>query len=155
MIAVAFDHPFQQPQMLLINTHQTVLVDHQHTLSVADIEQSRGHRVMRSAIGIAADRFQLTDAPGLQGIGDSSSHTGMILMHVHAFQFQRLTIQQEPFFCIEGNLADTDSGGVDIRHLIIHLHDVLHLIEVRVIGAPQMGILDHHHAQLFPRVLGI
>ena len=155
MVAITFDHPLQQAQMFLVDTHQTVLIDDQHTLAVADIEQGRSHGVMRGTIGIAADGLQLTDAPRLQGIGDSGSHAGMILMHVHALQFQRLTVKQEASFCVEGNLADADRGGIDIGHLVIHLDDVLYLIEVRIIGTPQMGILDHHHVQLPSRVLWV
>ena len=82
----------QQPQVLFVDTHQTVLVDYQDTLSVANVEQGRGHRVVRGTIGITADGLQLFDAPCLQGIGDGSPHTGMILMHVHTLQLQRLSV---------------------------------------------------------------
>ena len=92
VVAVALDQALQQPQVLLVDTHQTVLVDYQDTLSVANVEQGRGHRVVRGTIGITADGLQLFDAPCLQGIGDGSPYTGMILMHVHTLQLQRLSV---------------------------------------------------------------
>ena len=70
--------------MLVVDTHQSVLVDYQDALAVADIQYGRCHGVMRCTIGIAAKSLQLPDAPCLQGIGYGSAHTGVVLVHVHA-----------------------------------------------------------------------
>ena len=46
VVAVTFDHPFQEAQVFLVDTHQSVLVDDEDTLPVTDIKQRRGHRVV-------------------------------------------------------------------------------------------------------------
>ena len=51
--------------MLLIDTHQAVLVNHQDSLAVADVEQGRCHGVMRGTVGITPELLELTDAPSL------------------------------------------------------------------------------------------
>ena len=85
MIAVALNHPLQQSQMLIINSRQSVLVDDEDALAVADVEQGGCHGVMRSAISVAADSFQLFDTPCLKGIRNGRPYAGMILMQVHSF----------------------------------------------------------------------
>ena len=128
MIAVAAYHPLQQAKMLVVDTRQAVLVYHEHSLTVADVEQGWRHRVVRRAVGIAAEFLQLPDTPFHERFRDGSTYTSMILMHIHALQFQRLTIQHEAFISIEGYVADTRCGLIDVRHLSSHFHCCLHLI---------------------------
>ena len=46
VVAVALDHTLQQSEVLLVDTSQSVFVNHQYSLSVADVEQGRCHGVM-------------------------------------------------------------------------------------------------------------
>ena len=110
---------------------------------------------MRGAIGIAAELFELLDAPGLQGIGDGCSHTGVVLMHVDAFQLQGFAVQKKALFSVEGNVADTRRGRIDIHHLAVHLHRCLHLIEIRVCVAPEVRVRQLYHVLCHPRLLGL
>ena len=119
MIPIAFDHPLQQTQVFLVDTHQTILVDHEDTLTITGIEQSWRHRIVRGTVGITAKLFQLFDTPSLQCIRDGGTHTGMILMQVYALQFQLLSVEEESLFSIEGNLTDTCRCQVNIRDLTI------------------------------------
>ena len=54
MVAVALDKSLQQSEVLIVDTCQTVLVDDQYTLPVADVELCRSGGVMGRAIGITA-----------------------------------------------------------------------------------------------------
>ena len=110
MIPIALDHPFQKAQVLLIDAHQTVFVDDEDALTVADVKQGGRHRIVRSTVGIAAKLLQLSDAPGLQGIGDGSPHAGMVLMEIDTLQFQRLAVEEEATLGIEGDGADARGG---------------------------------------------
>ena len=53
VVAVAAYHILQQSQMLRIDARQSVFVDDQYTLAVADVEQGGRHRVVRCTVGIA------------------------------------------------------------------------------------------------------
>jgi hypothetical protein len=46
VVAVAQDHSLQQVEMLLVDSLQAVLIDHQHTQLVAGIEQFGGGRIV-------------------------------------------------------------------------------------------------------------
>ena len=142
MITITFDHPLQQAQVFFVDTHQTVLVDDEDSLTIADIEQCWCHGVMRGTVGVNAILFQLFDAPSLQSIGDGSAHTSMILMQVDTFQFQRLSVEEEALLRIKGDITDTCCREVNIRHLSILRDGGLHLIEIRIGGTPEMGIVD-------------
>ena len=66
----------------------------------------------------------------------------MVLVHVHAFQFQGFTIQKKTPFGIEGDIADARGGLVDIRHLTLLSDSGLNLIQIGVGGTPQMWLID-------------
>ena len=79
----------------------------------------------------------------------------MVLVHIDAFQFQRLAIEQETLLGIKPDITDANSRRIDISHLVIHLHDVFHLIEIRIVRTPQMRFLDNQHTFLTFCVLGL
>ena len=91
---------------------------------------------MRGAIGIASQLLQLPDAPRLKGIGDGGSHAGMVLMHVHALQFQWLTIEQETSVSIELDITDARGGFVDIAYFSVDLYRCFCLVQIWMGGAP-------------------
>ena len=128
MVTVALDHILQQSLVLRVDTSQTVLVDHEDTLTVADIELGGRHRVVRRAVGIAAKGLQLLYAPCHQRLGDGCTHTSMVLVHVHALQLQLLTVQQEALVGIEGDVADACCRFIDVGHPTTDLYRCFHLI---------------------------
>ena len=65
MVTVAPDHILQQAQLGVVDARQTVLVDDQHPLTVADVKQGRCHWVVRGTIGITSQCLQLPNAPCL------------------------------------------------------------------------------------------
>ena len=128
--------------MFLIDAHQTVLVDDEDALAVADVEQGGRHGIVRGTVGVATELFQLLDAPGLQGIRDGSTHAGMVLMEVDALQLQRLAVEEEASLGIEGNGADACGGQIDIDHLAVLTDGCLHLIKIGISGTPETGLAD-------------
>ena len=152
MVAVAVYHTFQQAGMFLVDTCQAVFFYHKDTKAVAGIEHFGSHRVMGRTVGIAAELLQFLQSVRLQGIGNADSHSGIVLVHVHAFQFQRLSVQEEALVGIETDMANTDWSDYGI-HLPAVLPDTcLHIIKVRSIRAPEMRIQNlgvHFHGTRF------
>ena len=95
MVAVAVYHAFQQASMFLVDTRQTVFFYHKDAEAVAGIEHFGSHRVMGRTVGIAAELLQFLQSVHLQGIGNAGTYSGVVLVHVHTFQFQRLSVQEE------------------------------------------------------------
>ena len=63
MIAVALDHAFQKSQMLVVDAHQTIFVDYEYSLAVADIQEGGSHGIVRRTVGIASQLLQLAYSP--------------------------------------------------------------------------------------------
>ena len=95
---------------------------------------------MRCTVGIAAKGLQLLNSPCLQGIGNGSAHTRMVLMQVHALQLQGLAVQQETTVGSKLYITQTCCCFVHIRYFTIYLYRGLHLIQIGVGGAPQVRI---------------
>ena len=70
--------------MFGIDARKAVLVDDEHALAVADVEQGGSDRIMRRTVGITAEFLQSPDAPLHQSLGDGRTYPGVILVHVHA-----------------------------------------------------------------------
>ena len=114
--------------MLGVDAGEAVLVDDEDALAVADVELCRRHGIVRSAIGVAAESLQLADAPCHQCLGQGSPHAGVVLVHVHSLQLQRLAVEQEAAVDIELHVAEAGGGLVDVGHLAVHGDGGLHLI---------------------------
>ena len=61
VVAMVNDHPFQQVEMLLVGTHQTVLIDTDHTQRIANIEHHVGGWIMRPSDSIHAQLTEFID----------------------------------------------------------------------------------------------
>ena len=79
----------------------------------------------------------------------------MILMHVHALQFQRFAIQQKTMFTVKGHRPKTCCRLIDITHLSIYLHRRLHLIEIGGSRAPEVGVHNRHQVLGGACLLGV
>ena len=117
MVAVAVYHTFQQAGMFLVDTRQTVFLYHKNAEAVAGIEHFGSHRVMGRTVGIAAELLQFLQSVHLQGIGNAGTYSGVVLVHVHTFQFQRLSVQKEALVGIEADVTNTRSSGISIHQL--------------------------------------
>ena len=117
MVAVAVYHAFQQAGMFLVDTRQTVFFYHKDAEAVAGIEHFGSHRVMGRTVGIAAELLQFLQPVHLQGIGNAGTYSGVVLVHVHTFQFQRLSVQEEALVGIEADVTNTRSSGISIHQL--------------------------------------
>ena len=117
MVAVAVYHAFQQAGMFFVDTRQTVFLYHKNAEAVAGIEHFGSHRVMGRTVGIAAELLQFLQSVHLQGIGNAGTYSGVVLVHVHTFQFQRLSVQEEALVGIEADVTNTRSSGISIHQL--------------------------------------
>ena len=117
MVAVAVYHAFQQAGMFLVDARQTVFLYHKNAEAVAGIEHFGSHRVMGRTVGIAAELLQFLQSVHLQGIGNAGTYSGVVLVHVHTFQFQRLSVQEEALVGIEADVTNTRSSGISIHQL--------------------------------------
>ena len=137
VVAVAAYHAVEQPQVLVVDAREAVLVDHQHPQSVADVQLCGRHGVVAGPVGVAPHLLQLPDAPLHQRLGQGHAHAGMVLVHVEALQLQRPSVEQEPAVGIETDVAHADRGLVDVGHAAVHPDRRLHLIYIWVVGAPE------------------
>ena len=136
MVAVAVYHTFQQAGMFLVDARQTVFLYYKNAEAVAGIEHFGSHRVMGRTAGIAAELLQFLQSVHLQGIGNAGTYSGVVLVHVHTFQFQRLSVQEEALVGIEADVANTNRGGHHV-HLPTVLPDAgFHFIKVRMFCTP-------------------
>ena len=117
MVAVAVYHAFQQAGMFFVDTRQTVFLYHKNAEAVTGIEHFGSHRVMGRTVGIAAELLQFLQSVHLQGIGNAGTYSGVVLVHVHTFQFQRLSVQEEALVGIEADVTNTRSSGISIHQL--------------------------------------
>ena len=117
MVAVAVYHAFQQAGMFFVDTRQTVFLYHKNAEAVTGIEHFGSHRVMGRTVGIAAELLQFLQSVHLQGIGNAGTYSGVVLVHVHTFQFQRLSVQKEALVGIEADVTNTRSSGISIHQL--------------------------------------
>ena len=117
MVAVAVYHTFQQAGMFLVDARQTVFLYYKNAEAVAGIEHFGSHRVMGRTVGIAAELLQFLQSVHLQGIGNAGTYSGVVLVHVHTFQFQRLSVQEEALVGIEADVTNTRSSGISIHQL--------------------------------------
>jgi len=72
---------------------------------------------MGRTVGIAAELLQFLQSVHLQGIGNAGTYSGVVLVHVHTFQFQRLSVQEEALVGIEADVTNTRSSGISIHQL--------------------------------------
>ena len=154
MVAVAPDHALQQPQMLFVHSGEPVFVDDQDALAVADVQQRRGHRVVRCAVGVAAQLFELADAPFLKRIRDAGAHPGMVLMHVYPLEFQGFAVEQKAPVGGEFCIPYTDYGFVPVGDNAAALDGGEHLVQIRVSGVPEVRGAYGHGQAAGGRLLG-
>ena len=118
MITVAFYHALEKAHVLFVDTRQPVFFNNQYTQLIASIQHLGSHRIMAGTISIGTQFLQLLQTEILQSIRNAGTYTSMVLMHVESFHLYCFTIQQEALVCMEFDVTDTGTSGIDIHQLI-------------------------------------
>ena len=74
---------------------------------------------MAGAVGVRAQFFQLLKPIHLQPVRNAGSHARMVLMHIHAFDFQALSVKDKTVVGVEAGVPDTDSCLVAVYSLSV------------------------------------
>ena len=69
----------------------------------------------------------------------------MVLMHVHALEFNLFTVEQKSTVGVKLHFTDARCCHVNIGHQSVHLDGRFHLIQIGVAGAPQMRSVKCQH----------
>ena len=117
MIAIAPHHAFYRAQMIVIDSHQAVFVDHEHADAVRDVQQRRSGGRVRSAIGVHAHALEQAQAVLDQGVGRRGTHARVIFVVVAALQLQVLAVEKETPTRIEAYAAHAKHRSVLIEQL--------------------------------------
>ena len=95
VMAVTLDHLAERFQLRRIDAHQPRLFQDIHAQAVADVQQGGRSRIVGGADGIDAVALQLLDAIHIQRVGDGGTHTGMVLVDIHAVDAEHLAVDQD------------------------------------------------------------
>ena len=108
---------------------------------VAEIKQHRFRRIVRAAYAVAAHLLQLLK-PALPALTKAHcSGKSAVMMHAHALDFDRYSIQQKAAVPVKHSRSDSDPAGHLIHCGPLHRHRTLEGVEVRIIYSPQMRML--------------
>ena len=118
------------------------LIDHQHADRVAGIEESPCRGVVRGADQVKAGRLHLPHLADLCGIeGHRPQHT-VVVMHAGTVDQHLPAVEHKAIFSIERERADTELHRFLVDHLSFLLQSDNGLVEIGIVGRPQMGLVD-------------
>ena len=124
---------------LLLAPHVEGLIHHDEAHAVAEVQQLRCGRVVRTADAVAAhllQNFQLT----LQGTDiDGRTQATQVVVHADAVNLHRFPVERETFLRIKAEVAEAERGDIRVHHLTVGQQGGLHIIEVGTLHAPQFG----------------
>ena len=106
MIAVAQHHRAELIEIVRRAVEVAVLVHHEQAVAVARVEQFRRGRIMRGAIGVAAEILQAAYTEILERVRHRDADAGVILMITRAFEFDRLVVQEKTFVGVEADRTE-------------------------------------------------
>ena len=144
VVAVPFDHTFQEPDMFLVYAGKAVLLQYQDTQTVTGIDHLRSHGVVAGTVGVDTQFLQFAEPVNLEGIRNAGTHAGMVLVHIYTFQFQPLTIEEETTVLVKDSLSEADNGFIAVHGLSFHQNLRPDLIQIRVRRAPEVGVFHFH-----------
>ena len=137
VIAVATDLAFPLAQVFRIAAEQPALVHDDHAEVVAGIEQFGRGRIVRGAIGVAAEFLQLGDAKILKRIRQRRADARHVLMIAGAQQLVVLAVQQKSLVLVEGEGANAKLGFFAVNNLTAHFNCRNELVEFWIFGGPE------------------
>ena len=133
VVTVAADHTAEKLYMFVIHTGQTVLLYHKDSETVASVKSFRSHRVVARTVGIHSYLFEFAQSPFLKFFRDGTADSGHILMHVHAFELHRPSVEKEATVIVKGYMPDADGRFVCIRLLVIYIYFGHQCIEIWIL----------------------
>ena len=160
MIAVAQDEIMQIPfvplveiagiivSRLLLSPHIESLIHHNKAHPVAQVEQFRSGRIVRTADAVAAHLLQnlkLTlDSARIHG----GSQASQVVVQAHAVDFCRLSVQDEAFLRVKAERTDSHRCLISVNATAA-IHQFSHKsVQVRILYSPKLRSL---HRQLLEK----
>ncbi len=95
MVFVPLYHAPERFQLGRVHAHQARFLHHVHAQGVANVQESLGEGIVGGADGIDTQRLQLFDFPHPKGVRDGHTHTGMVLVQVHALQLDSFSVNED------------------------------------------------------------
>ncbi len=138
VIPVTQNHGLELFLNLRRGSHQAVFVDDQHAQPVAGVQQFRGRRIMRTAVGIGAHVFKTGNAEFLQSIRNSRADAGVVLVIVGAFELDGFAVQKEALIRVKMNGANAEWGFNPVNRFSITLNEGDKLIEIGGFERPEL-----------------
>lgn len=142
MIAPAPHHRLQLAHRFGVGGHAAGLFDHQHAEPIAECEQFGRGRIVRAAVGVAAHRLELAQAPFVQAVRDGGADAGVILVVVGAMQLEWCAVQQEAALCVEDGRAHAERRDQRIDRLAFAVHAGGQVVELRGVDRPQRSLAE-------------
>ena len=124
-------------QSIGARTHLPRLAHHHYAHAVAGFNPLGRWHVVRSTHGIATKLTQHLKPKRLQAVGQSHTHTSVILVVAGALYLERLAVQQEPLVSVEHSRANAEAHAFRIAKLSIRLDSYGRRIKIRRIHRPQ------------------
>jgi hypothetical protein len=152
VVAVAADQLGEVGEALLVRLQPAVLVEHEHAQPVARVEQFRRRRVVRGAVGVAAELLQAADAVLVGPVGQGDADAGEVLVAAHPVDRGEFAVQQEAVGAVLDG-ADAERVHVRVDGLAALAQFGVQVMEHGCCEAPQLGTVDRHPlADVDPRV---
>ena len=153
MVSVSTYHPLKQVHMLTVDSCETVFLDDKNSQSVADVQQSRCHRVVARTVGVAAELLELHQSPFLKAIRDAGSYSCVVLVHVYTLQLDHLSIEEEASVVVEFNMSDAGYGLIRVYESVACINLSHQCVQIRILAAPEVWILHRNDCQSLVVVL--
>ena len=135
--------------MLLVGTHQSVLVYYQHTERITHIKHCRSAGVMGQAYGIHAKFLQLLHLIHPQFVRYSHANAGMVKMNICSFYFHWFPINEKSSVYIKLKGSQSHFCNDLIHDLTVTFQCCAKRIQIGRIWAPQMrGSQSHFEISL-------
>jgi hypothetical protein len=108
MVPVAQEQALELAHEFIRESEPPVLVHHEHSHPVAQIEHLRRRRVMRHPICVDAHLLEFFQAELEQRVGKCNADAGMVLVIADAFEDDVLAVEEETLVLVELDRADSE-----------------------------------------------
>ena len=149
VVAVAFDQVLPLAQIFLVAAKQAAFVHDDHAEMIAGIEQFRRGRVVRGAIGVAAEFLQLGHAEILERIRQRRADARHVLVVAGAVQLVMFAVEQESVRRIKREGADAELGFFAVKNLAVRFNCRHKFVKFGGFGRPKFGCALCHFRQNF------
>ncbi|OPZ19541.1 MAG: hypothetical protein BWZ10_00916 [candidate division BRC1 bacterium ADurb.BinA364] len=130
------------------------LVHDEKAHAVAQIQQDRRWRIVRSANGVAAHVLEYAQPALDDAVRDRRADAAGVVVLAYAAHFFRLAVASETAVGIEREPAESDGCIQMVDRRAVVRKDLAQGVEVRRIGRPKRGALDGHALIEYSRFAG-